>query len=277
MQYTLEQEYCDVSVIIPHYNNFKDLIRAVQSVLNQTIQPLEIIIVDDASFKNEGKSIFFEEFSLLLQQKYIIFHKLEDNKGASFARNSAISLAKGHYLAFLDSDDIWHMQKLEIQYIMMQKMGLDFTYHGYITNLIDENKKIIFFKKQNINYIVSTKLSRNKLMLTNPIATPTVMVKRSTFVEFDIELKRMEDYECWVRYSKNFSIYFLNVHLSAGFKRSIGQAGLSQDIYRMHRGLIFALIKLYKSNNIGCFFFCFATVLEYIKYPIRLIKVKLYG
>lgn len=276
MEKSERQDYCDVSVIIPHYNNFKDLGRAVRSVLEQSLQPIEIIIVDDASIECSDRAVFFDEFNVLMEKKYLIFHQLEKNGGASFARNVAVSLAKGDYLAFLDSDDIWHPQKLEIQYLAMKSLDITFSYHRYIVNLTDEAGVIHFSKKQDIHHPKLIQQSRNKFIITNPIATPTVMLKRDTFVSFDIELRRMEDYECWVRYSKHNRIYFLDTSLSAGFKRSIGQSGLSQDVHKMHIGLVLALYRLYSGGFIGFWFFMCAVVLEYIKFPIRLLKVKLY-
>lgn len=277
-QYNLENDRCDVSVIIPHYNNFEALIRAVNSVLAQTMMPLEIVIVDDGSSIVNNKKLFLEKFDALIEKKYIIFFESDANKGASFSRNLAVMLAQGKYIAFLDADDIWHYQKIEKQYSIMLTQGLFFSYHRYVANISDEEKMSDFFEK---NWFDNSDdkaalVSRNLFILTNPIATPTVMLRKDTFVSFDAELERMEDYECWVRYSKNNPIYSFDDELSAGFKRSVGESGLSQNLRKMHKSLIKALYKLYDTKKISIGFFLLAILIEYIKYPLRLMRTKLY-
>lgn len=96
-----------VSVIIPVYNTEKYLDQAIQSVLGQTVQPDEIIIVDDGSTDNslEVSRQFLPRIKILTQK----------NKGAAAARNNGINHASGHYIAFLDADDLWIENKLEQQ------------------------------------------------------------------------------------------------------------------------------------------------------------------
>ena len=96
-----------ISVIIPVYNGKKFLHEAVGSVLNQNYQPLEIIIVDDGS--TDGTSELQNSFG---EQVHFIF---QNNKGPAAARNKGIKEAKGEFLAFLDSDDLWPSDKLKLQ------------------------------------------------------------------------------------------------------------------------------------------------------------------
>lgn len=135
----------DISVIIPTYNSENTIERAINSVLNQTIMPIEIIIVDDSSTHIKNKEVL-----LSIKNKYqnikLIF--LNINSGPATARNAAWNIAKGKYIAFLDSDDVWHPQKLEIQYKYMEEhMEVYFLWH---------HKKII--KNNNLNEFYNQKI-----------------------------------------------------------------------------------------------------------------------
>ena len=106
-----------VSVIIPAYNSASTIIRALQSVASQTLAPLEIIVVDDASTDTtrDLTTTFASSSSIpvrVLTQT--------TNSGPSTARNAGWDAATGDYIAFLDADDQWHPRKIELQYQVMQ-------------------------------------------------------------------------------------------------------------------------------------------------------------
>ncbi|GAH83893.1 unnamed protein product, partial [marine sediment metagenome] len=106
-----------VSVIIPTYNRADMVGRAIQSVINQTYQDFEIIIIDDASTDNTREvAREFQE-----REKRIKYFKHEINKGGGAARNTGIKNSKGEYIAFLDSDDEWYPEKLEKQIEIFNK------------------------------------------------------------------------------------------------------------------------------------------------------------
>ena len=98
-----------VSVVIPTYNRGETLLRAIDSVLKQTYQNFEIIVVDDCSQENIAQLIRD------LNDNRLIFQRHSNNRGGSAARNTGIEKARGEYIAFLDSDDVWLPQKLELQ------------------------------------------------------------------------------------------------------------------------------------------------------------------
>ena len=98
-----------ISVIIPTYNRGNMIERAVRSVLNQTYNNIEVIVVDDGSTDNT------EEVIKDIKDTSVIYIK-EANAGACVARNKGIDVSSGDYIAFLDSDDEWFPEKLEIQY-----------------------------------------------------------------------------------------------------------------------------------------------------------------
>jgi len=111
-----------VSVIIPVYNSEKYIAKTLESALMQTYKDIEIILVDDCSIDNSA--IIIHKFMRV--HKNIVFHQLEKNSGVAVARNKAIELAKGRYLAFLDSDDIWYPEKIEKQLKLMKQKTQQF-------------------------------------------------------------------------------------------------------------------------------------------------------
>ena len=99
-----------VSVIIPTYNRGPLIGRAIASVLNQTYKDIEVLVIDDAS------TDYTETVVDSIKDERLHYYKLEKNGGACRARNVGISKAQGEYIAFLDSDDEWMSNKIELQY-----------------------------------------------------------------------------------------------------------------------------------------------------------------
>jgi glycosyltransferase involved in cell wall biosynthesis len=135
-----------VSIITPLYNSERYILETISSIQNQTYNNWELIIIDDAS---EDESILKTE-KLIANDSRIQIIKLLNNKGAAFCRNKATEIAKGTYIAFIDSDDIWHPQKLEKQIDFMIKNKNSVSYTSYLK--INEkgqllNKKVIALKK----------------------------------------------------------------------------------------------------------------------------------
>ena len=123
-----------VSIITPCYNSEKFIEECITSVLNQSYQNWEMLIVDDNS--SDNSSILIKSYSKQDDRIKPIF--LNDNLGPAMARNKAISIAKGKYIAFLDSDDIWLPKKLEIQINFMKKNNCSFVFSSY--SVISDNK-----------------------------------------------------------------------------------------------------------------------------------------
>ena len=137
-----------VSIITPSYNSSKYIHETITSVLSQTYMNWEMIIVDDFSTDNSTSIIQ----KALLTDSRIKLIKLKRNSGPAVARNKAIEVASGKYIAFLDSDDLWYKDKLEKQLKFMGQKEIYFTFSSY--NIIDKNgKEIGLFKtKKTIDY-----------------------------------------------------------------------------------------------------------------------------
>src|ERR1700735_1430197 len=105
-----------VSVVIPTYNRADKVRRGVESVLAQTFLDLEVIVVDDGSSDETGQTLkhaFGDR----------IRYYFQTNQGASVARNKGIEEARGEWIAFLDSDDLWEKEKLELQFMALERFG----------------------------------------------------------------------------------------------------------------------------------------------------------
>lgn len=127
-----------VSVIIPTYNRAHLISRAIQSVLNQTYQDFEIIVVDDASKDNT------EEVMKSFDDERVIYLRHKNNRGAQAARNTGIKAAKGEWIAFLDSDDEWLPQRLEVGFSLAHKTGVSVVHSECYIKSSKDNKLKIF-------------------------------------------------------------------------------------------------------------------------------------
>lgn len=116
-----------VSIVMPTWNCGRFIAESIKSVQGQSLKDWELIIVDDCSTDNTRKIVeYFHS-----EDTRIKYHSLSKNSGAAVARNIAIKLAKGKYIAFLDSDDLWDKHKLERQIKFMEENDYAFSYHGY--------------------------------------------------------------------------------------------------------------------------------------------------
>lgn len=130
-------DYGLVSIITPNYNCGRFVAETIKCVQQQTYQNWEMIIVDDCSSDNSVEVI--KEYASA--DKRIIFIQNEKNSGAAVSRNKALKVAKGKWIAFLDSDDLWQPNKLERQLEFMVKNDYAFSYHEY-TKMDEEGKPL---------------------------------------------------------------------------------------------------------------------------------------
>ena len=194
-----------ISVIIPTYNRAKLIGNSIKSVLNQTYKNLEVIIVDDVSTDNT------KEIINKIEDNRIKYIKLRKKGGAANARNKGIKIAKGKYIAFQDSDDIFYPNKLENQLktIIKKDSDLDFCKIKYIA----VNRKSYF--EPNIRQeksIFSGKIYEEIISNGNFISTPSMLVKKNIIMEyyFDSNLPMFQDYELILRMFPKVKISYTN-------------------------------------------------------------------
>jgi len=185
-----------VSVIIPTYNSEKYIEKTVVSALNQTYKNLEIIIIDDCS-KDRSRELIL---NLAKQDRRVRYFFQEKNQGAAVARNTGIKNAKGKYIAFLDSDDVWLPNKIEKQIIAIKK-GNPFVFCAY--DFIDGEGKYIRNKSK-----IKPEVTYKDELVKTYISTPTVIFDREYFGNPQMPLRRTgQDYAFWLLLLRNAKAY----------------------------------------------------------------------
>jgi len=225
-----------VSVITPLYNARAFIFDTIRSVQLQTYENWEHIIVDDASSDNAPKQI--KEW--IVKDPRIKLFQLPENKGAAFARNFATDKAQGHYIAFLDSDDLWHKQKLEQQVQFMQQYDTGVSLTNYLH--IDEagnslNKRIKALPE----------VSFNKQLYNNYIGNLTGIYSVEKLGKiFAPDIRKRQDWAVWLEAIK---------------RNEAGALGLQKDLgfYRVRKGSM-------SSNKIKLVSYNFHFYRTYLKY-----------
>lgn len=256
-----------VSVVIPVYNSYDSLAKSLDSIVAQSVSVEEVIVVDDGSFRKEGAYDLIERYKKFLN---LHFFELGSNFGAAYARNFGVLKANAKYLAFLDSDDVWSPQKIETQFYFMEKGGYHLTGHGYIFDL--SSVDFPDFLALKFKYRV---VPLHRFVWGNPIFTPTVMVRREGFVLFDDDFRRMEDYKCWFENFRKGGVATIDAYLAGGFKQPIGSSGLSGSVELMHKDYLSVLQRLYKNGAMSFAYYFSSRLVEFLKYPVRLLKVSI--
>lgn len=181
-----------VSIITPTYNCANFIAATIDSVQKQTYQNWEMIIVDDRSQDNTKEIV--ENY--MKKDSRIQYHLLDVNSGAAVARTTAMKLAKGSYMAFLDSDDIWMPDKLERQLKWMNDNGYAFSCTAY--EQIDEEDNLL-------NRTIKTikKTDYNRLLLDCPVGNSTVMYDVEKMGKFEVpNIRKRNDDALWLQMLK---------------------------------------------------------------------------
>ncbi len=181
-----------ISVIMPTYNCARFIEETINTVINQTYRNWELIIVDDCSKDNTERIVE----KLKLKDSRIKYFKFEENQGAAMARTKAMKMAKGDYMAFLDSDDLWVEDKLEKQLKFMNDNNYNFTCTAYMQ--IDEQGK-------ELGKIIKTKtkVDYNRLLLDCPVGNSTVMYNVDSLGKFEVpNIRKRNDDALWLQILK---------------------------------------------------------------------------
>jgi len=190
-----------VSVVIPTYNRAKTIIRAIDSVLNQTYTNLELLVIDDNS-KDDTERVIQEHLS----DSRFRYIKLSKNIGGGGARNKGIEEAKGKYIAFQDSDDEWMLDKLEKQ------MAIFATYPDVdvvFARIQNNGEPNTAFPKRDIT---ESKNLYIELLKDNYIGTVTAIIKKEKLIRvngFDQSLPRLQDWDLFIRLSQIAKFHML--------------------------------------------------------------------
>ncbi|RMD45126.1 MAG: glycosyltransferase family 2 protein [Aquificota bacterium] len=201
-----------VSVILPTFNRAKYLDRAISSVLSQSFYDFELIIVDDASTDNT------EEIVGMFKDERIIYVKNPKNLGGAGARNIGIKMAKGDFIAFQDSDDLWHPDKLELQMKVFEKAEEDVAvvYTAFIRK-VGEKELIVPppYVKKTEGYIYKELLTH-----INFVGTPTAVIRKEALEDvgyFDERFPRLQDWDLFLRLAKKYRFKFIKKPLLTAY------------------------------------------------------------
>ncbi|AOC95292.1 UDP-Glc:alpha-D-GlcNAc-diphosphoundecaprenol beta-1,3-glucosyltransferase WfgD [Flavobacterium anhuiense] len=257
-----------VSVIIPAYNAANTIIRALDSVYNQTYKNIELIVVNDGS-KDDTLKILkkYKESKLESTISFLIIDK--PNGGVSSARNSGLKSVNGDFIAFLDSDDEWFPEKLHIQVKLLLNNKIDFLGSAF---------EGLYMKNKTDGELI--KINLRQLIFKNYFQPSTVIMKSDVLREigfFDENQKYAEEGNYFMRIANKFNCFFLNkkiINFSNG-KRGFGVSGLSANLIEMEKGELKNLKFAYQNQYISFPTYSLAVIFSVIKFARRWLIVKI--
>ncbi|MHC6224582.1 glycosyltransferase family 2 protein [Pseudomonas sp. X10] len=219
-----------VSIITPSYNAERLIGRTLQSVLEQTWQDWELLVIDDCS--KDGTRNVVEEFAT--RDSRIRLITLDRNNGAPAApRNIGVREARGEWIAFLDADDIWHPEKLALQMVVAEARNCEFL-STQMKDFVDDS--LLTFEPVGSAAVESIGFQQQRIK--GRIPTSSVLVTRELILRFpfneDIRYKAVEDYHCWLRILQSGAKHWKVQYPLLNYRRIIGQISGSKK-YMLER------------------------------------------
>lgn len=266
-------ENSQISVVIPFYNSNFYIGRALDSVIAQSCKPYEVILIDDCSTDQSISSL--RNIVTKYQEKLnIALVSLDQNRGVGNARNVGWSMAKGEFIAFLDSDDAWHPKKLEIQKIFLNNhKNIDLV--GSLSNRHNEYEIPLMPGYDDLKFL-EVKLS--EMIYGNPMHISSIMVRSRVPIRFVDNQRYMEDHRFLLElYVNKFCIYKCQNNFSTHFKYSYGDIGLSSNLLLMEKHEIINFFWIYQQKYISTRALIFALFYSVIRFARRCILVIIRG
>lgn len=235
-----------VSVIIPTYNRAQIIIESINSVLNQTYQNFEILVIDDGSTDNTKDIV---ESINDIRIRYIY----QENSGPSAARNNGIKNANGEWIAFLDSDDIWLPEKLGKQIEVINssddRLGIItcWSYNCYYNNNEFIKEKNISTAKNSMDFMLGMLLDKKVITGTNTFVIKKVCFSDSGY--FDETIKCREDWDMWFRISLKYDFYCINECLALNNDTKTSLSKIT-DLESIKNGHLTFLNTVYNNINL---------------------------
>tara|TARA_B100000886_G_scaffold333529_1_gene287705 strand:+ start:814 stop:1563 length:750 start_codon:yes stop_codon:yes gene_type:complete len=241
-----------VSIITPTYNSEKFISETINSILKQTYTNWELLITDDCS---TDKTVEIVE-SYVKKDYRIKFFSLKKNSGAAIARNNSIKNSKGRYISFLDSDDLWLKNKLELQINFMKKGDYALTYTSYEK-----------FKNKNTfisNIYCFDKLNYNDMLRNNYIGCLTAIYDSNLLGKILMpNIRRRQDYALWLKILKKVDYaYGLDIILS---KYRVLDSSLSKGFIVNLKYTFYLFRSIEKFSFVKAFFSTIKYLIFYLK------------
>lgn len=250
------------------YNAENVILNALNSVKNQTFpqEEFEIIVVNDGSTDKSR-----EEVENFIQNNSDLQFQLlnQENGGVSKARNTGLKIAKGDFIAFLDSDDEWYPMKTENQMSILENKDFNIDF----LSCRRKNHQILYPYKIDDRNLV--KVSFRQLMLRNEIQPSTVIFKRKVLENsgnFDNEQRYAEDLNFWLKVSEHHKMAILNKELvvAGSGKRTFGVSGLSANLKAMEKGFQKNLKEVLNQERINFIEYVGYFLFYKMKYMVRI-------
>ena len=251
-----------VSVVIPCYRCAGTLPRAVASVLAQTVLPVEIILVDDAS--GDGTLDCMQDLKRAQGADFVRVVTAAQNGGAGEARNLGWAHATQAWVAFLDADDVWHPEKLARQFAWMQA-------HPQV--MASAHRSVQIQEVRLPALLPEWEISLPALMFANVIPTRSVMLRRDLPQRFPKAWRYAEDYMLWLDIvSSGGRIVMLDVPMAFSFRPEFSAGGLSARLWKMECGELACYSSLRRQGRIGWGLWCAASTWSLLRYAKRLVQ-----
>ncbi len=263
--------FAPVSVVIPCYRCAKTIRRAVASVAAQTLRPLEVILVDDAS----GDDTLAELESIAREHgdAWVRVIPLPANVGAGEARNAGWDAARGEFIAFLDADDAWHPRKVEIQYAFMRRHP-EVALSGHLHRI----RRSEAARHAEVGEVRETVISYRRLLLSNTFITPSAMIRRELPYRFAEGKRHMEDFLLWLTVAANgHRVVRLDAELAYIFKAPYGETGLSAELAAMEHAELDVYSRIRQQGQIGGAAHAILKTYSLAKFARRLVVARLLG
>jgi len=255
-----------VSVVIPCYRSATTIRRALLSVINQTLRPLEVILVDDGS--GDGTLDVLRDLCDEFGANWIQVLEFGVNQGAAAARNAGWDMARGDYVAFLDSDDAWLPEKIDCQWNFMRTH----VHYALTGHLATRNATVP--RQDTACEPPWVAISRSQILWRNPIVTPSIMVLRRLPLRFDPSRRYIDDHHLLQQMVfAGFEIALIKKPLVVVYKALYGEGGLSGDLWYMEKADLRNYVELRRRRQIGHMTLCALLSLSLLKFCRRLAMV----
>lgn len=260
-------ENVPVSVVIPCFRCEGTIARAVESVIGQTMPPMEILLIEDFS-GDEGRTL---EALYGLQRRYkdsgIKVIPLESNGGAAAGRNRGWDEATQPYIAFLDADDAWHPKKLEIQYKWLEAHP-EVAFCGHQIEVVSSISEIA----TTMGIVPYRKIGHREWLFSCCFSTISVMLRRDLPFRFTPGKRFAEDYLLWLRIVLNgHDAWRIEAPLAFCFKPLYGSGGLTMNLWEVEKGELDTYSRVYREGLISLAAFIMMVLFSLLRYLRRLV------
>lgn len=267
--------FAPVSVIIPCFRCSLTIERALDSIASQSLLPREVLLVDDASPFPDDTPLELKRLSLKYRDLLNIILVFESaNCGPGSARNIGWSMASQPYIAFLDSDDAWHPDKIATQYTWMSE-NLSVLITGHF-GLSFSGDSFNWPGKLAESLVLSTPVLPSEALFSNPFITSSIMLRTTLPLRFKAGKRYAEDFLLWLQLLFNqVPATVIQIPLSASFKSTLSKDGLSSSLWRMELGELDVFRILLAQRLISFPQYAIASIFSLCKFARRIFLSKL--